>query len=631
MDEAGLAELAGIVGAGGAALAVLAGRRATLLAGFGLLALAEALLAVSIAGTGALDKAASAAAVGAGAGGLVVVALAAAVFVRFPLLTIPALVVAAPFRPPLDFDREYRFFFALAEGGRLGRLIPLYAVLTASAAAFLYRTLRRNEIVAPPRLIAVPTAAFLAFASLSLLWSHDIEAGANLLAFFLLPFAALVAIVARADLAPWLPRALAVIAIGLASAFAAFGLWQQVTKDLLFYEPKLEVANAYSPFFRVTSFFTDPSLYGRHVVLGFAVLLVLLWAGKISVALAAPLMVLLFAGLYFSYSQSSMAALFVVTAAVTIVAGDRLARRIVLVATAVAVLVAAGFVGLQARDQSIRELTSGRWQRAELTLDVVREQPLIGVGLGAQPKVSRELSAGRRPRGAVRVAHDAAHGRRGARPRRLRALRGAAAGGDQDARAAPRDPADTRARTGRGPPRALHALTCLQRLLRGPDHLAHTRRRRRVSRGPGACPGTGPGPRRQRDDREPTTRAEQVTRREAGAVLGVLGILVAITVPELGSEAWPFRVRSGGTDPQGPFGWLVRAADRDFDIALLRSAALVAGLVVALSAAVVLARRTVPTSGRTRDLRGRRRAPDPAGDLPPGRSARRDRAVVPRQ
>ena len=85
-----------------------------------------------------------------------------------------------------------------------------------------------------------------------------------------------------------------------------------------------------------------------------------------------------------------------------------------------------------------------------------------------------------------------------------------------------------------------------------------------------------------------------MTRREAGAVLGVLGILVAITVPELGSQAWPFQVPSGGTDPQGPFGWLVKAADRDFDIALLRSGALVAGLVVALSAAVVLARRTVP-------------------------------------
>ena len=179
MDEAGLAELAGIVGAGGAALAVLAGRRATLLAGFGLLALAEALLAVSIAGRGVLDKVASPVAVGAGVGSLVVVAAAAAVFVRFPLLTIPALVLAAPFRPPLDFDRGYRFFFVIAEGG--GSDGPLYAVLTASAAAFLYRALRRNEIVAPPRLIALPTAAFLAFAALSLLWSRDIEAGANLL------------------------------------------------------------------------------------------------------------------------------------------------------------------------------------------------------------------------------------------------------------------------------------------------------------------------------------------------------------------------------------------------------------------------------------------------------------------
>jgi hypothetical protein len=155
----------------------------------------------------------------------------------------------------------------------------------------------------------------------------------------------------------------------------------------------------------VTSLFTDPSLYGRHVVLGFAVLLVLFWTRRISIALAVPLMILLFVGLYFSYSQSSMASLFVVAAAVTIVAGDPLARRIVLVASAAAVLVAAGFVAVDARDRSIRELTSGRWQRAELTIDVVREQPLIGVGLGAQPKVSREIGAGRSAREARFVSH----------------------------------------------------------------------------------------------------------------------------------------------------------------------------------------------------------------------------------
>jgi O-antigen ligase len=69
------------------------------------------------------------------------------------------------------------------------------------------------------------------------------------------------------------------------------------------------------------------------------------------------------------------------------------------------VLVGAGAVAFQARDKSIRELTSGRWQRAELTIDVVREQPLIGVGLGAQPKVSRELGAGRDAREARFVSH----------------------------------------------------------------------------------------------------------------------------------------------------------------------------------------------------------------------------------
>lgn len=405
MEEARLAELAGIVGAVGVAAAILAGRRVTLFAGFALVALAEGLLLVAMAGTDVIERAVSPAGVAAGAGGLVLVAAGAAVFVRLPELAIPALVLVAPFRMPFDFDREHRFFFALAEGGRLGRLIPLYAVLTATAVALLARALRRNDVSAPPSVIAVPIAAFLAFASLSLLWTRDLEAGANLLAFFLLPFGALVAVVARAELAPWLPMALAVIAVGLASIFALVGLWQEATKELFFYGPQLEVANAYSPFFRVTSLFTDPSLYGRHVVLGFAVLLVLLWVGRINVGLAAALMALLFAGLYYSYSQSSWASLFVVAAAVTLVAGDRTARRVVAVATAVGVLVAAGFVGVQARDKSIRELTSGRWQRAELTIDVVREQPLVGVGLGAQPKVSRELGAGNDAREARFVSH----------------------------------------------------------------------------------------------------------------------------------------------------------------------------------------------------------------------------------
>lgn len=392
-----MSELAGVVGAAGAALVLLAGRRALLFAGFGLLAVAEVLLAD-------LNRV-SPAMVAAGVAGVLVLAVAASVFVRYPTLVIPALVLAAPFRLPLDFDRDNRFLFAVAGGGKLGRLVPLYVVLAAAVAAYLWRIVRGLEVRPVARLIAVPTAAFLAFASLSLLWTRDLDAGTNLLAFFLLPFAALIAVAARAELAPWLPKALAWIAIGLASVFAAIGLWQEATKDLFYFSPQLEVANAYSPFFRVTSLFTDPSLYGRHVVLGFAVLLVVLWMGRINVYLAAGLAALLFGGLYFSYSQTSMASLFAVAFVITLVAGDRVARRTVAVATAVVVLAAAGFLAVGAKGQSIGDVTSGRWTRVDRTADVVREAPIHGVGLGAQPKVSKELAQQRGAREARFVSH----------------------------------------------------------------------------------------------------------------------------------------------------------------------------------------------------------------------------------
>jgi hypothetical protein len=82
-----------------------------------------------------------------------------------------------------------------------------------------------------------------------------------------------------------------------------------------------------------------------------------------------------------------------------------------------------------------------------------------------------------------------------------------------------------------------------------------------------------------------------VTRREAGAVLGVLGILVAITVPEVGSDPWPFQMIP--IDAEGMLGPLVRAADREWDLGLLRAAAILAGLIVALTTAFVLSVRRV--------------------------------------
>ena len=80
-----------------------------------------------------------------------------------------------------------------------------------------------------------------------------------------------------------------------------------------------------------------------------------------------------------------------------------------------------------------------------------------------------------------------------------------------------------------------------------------------------------------------------MTRREAGAVLGVLGILVTVTIPELGSDPWPFKVVS--TDPKGILGPLVHAADEEWDLGILRASAILAGVVAGLAGAVVLSGR----------------------------------------
>ena len=56
-----------------------------------------------------------------------------------------------------------------------------------------------------------------------------------------------------------------------------------------------------------------------------------------------------------------------------------------------------------------------------------------------------------------------------------------------------------------------------------------------------------------------------------------------VLVPELGSQPWPFRPER--VDPRGALGPLVRAADREWDLGVIRSAALLAGVLVALAAA----------------------------------------------
>jgi putative inorganic carbon (hco3(-)) transporter len=381
-----MTDLAAILGALGAAAVLTAGRRLTLLGGLALVAAAEVVLAHA----GGLHL--SAKLIGAAIVGMVILAALAALLLRSFWLVTPLVLLTAPFRLPLDFGSSHRFYVAIAHGGQLGRLLPLYLVLAVAALATAWRAVRYVPLRPIRRDIAWPAAAFLAFAALSLTWTEDVGSARNLLEYFLLPFALLVVVVAHAPFPPRMPRILGTMAIGLAVLFAVVGLVEAATHRLIFYAHNLQVSNTYTSFFRVTSLFRDPSLYGRHVVLGLVIVIVCLWLRKLDVIPVAVLVAVLFAGLYFSYSQSSYAALFVVVLAITLVAGDRRARRVALVAAVAVLLVGTGIAAAKVAHSSVRKATSDRSRRIELTARVFAHHPLAGVGLGSQPRASQKLA-----------------------------------------------------------------------------------------------------------------------------------------------------------------------------------------------------------------------------------------------
>ncbi len=75
------------------------------------------------------------------------------------------------------------------------------------------------------------------------------------------------------------------------------------------------------------------------------------------------------------------------------------------------------------------------------------------------------------------------------------------------------------------------------------------------------------------------------------ALVGVLFVLVAITLPELGSDPWRFR--PGEVDPQGPLAPLVRAAGEEWDLGIPRAAAFLAALLCGATAIFLLAGRAL--------------------------------------
>ena len=390
MEHTDVAQIAALVGALGAVLVLIPRGGIFPLVGFALVGGAIGALGWSLVGSDDLRMLVTEPeGVGLLVAGTLLALVGAGLLARYPAVTPVALLAAAPFRIPVEVGREEAFL-----------LLPLYLVLASSVLALAYRILRGERPSPPPFLLSLPLAAFVTLTATSFLWTFDERAGSIALAFFVFPFVAGVGVVARAPLAGWLPRALLVTLVALGTLFAAIGIWQAQTRTL-FFARDLEVANAYTSFFRVTSLFKDPSLYGRYLVIPIAVLLVaiLVRRGRTTDWIAAAAFVaFLFWGLFYSYSQSSFVALFAVTFAIALVGSDR-RTRIVLATGALAVaILAAGVAGAEVGGRSARDVTSGRSRLVEITFDAFKERPIAGVGVGGQPQASAEAAGRRSPR-----------------------------------------------------------------------------------------------------------------------------------------------------------------------------------------------------------------------------------------
>jgi outer membrane protein assembly factor BamB len=382
VEHADAAQAAALVGALGAVLAVLPRGRIAPLAGFVGLGVAAALLGWSLVGDDdvelLLTEPEGIALLVVGAVAAVVIALP---LVRNPAVVPVALLAVAPFRIPVQVGDEDAFL-----------LLPFYLVLTASILAFAYRAATGWRPSRPPLVLALPLTVFVAYTALSFLWTYDEREGGIELAFFYFPFVAAFAVVSRSPLAAWLPRALVATIAALGVLFAAIGLYQAETRTLIFARD-VEVANAYTTFFRVTSLFKDPSLYGRYLVIPIAVLLVALWVRRSRFPewlLLGALVVFLFAGLYYSYSQSSFVALFCVAFAIAYLGAQRRLRIVLLVCAAVAALGAAAFAAQAVQGRSLKDVTSSRSRLVTITVDAFELNPIAGVGVGGQKRASGE-------------------------------------------------------------------------------------------------------------------------------------------------------------------------------------------------------------------------------------------------
>jgi O-antigen ligase len=324
--------------------------------------------------------------------GVAALAALAVLFDRRPWAFPLAAAFAIPFRVPI------------ASGGSTANLlVPLYVVVGAGALAYIIPRLlgergddRERKATMLEWVLALAVVLYAVQAS----YSDDFDKALENVVFFYVPFALLFALLARIEWSRELAvRALAVL-VGLAIVFAGIGFVEYATRHL-FLNPKVIASNQFEDAFRVNSLFFDPNIYGRFlaiVMLGVAT--VLIWSRSArNVYGSAAVLVVLWAGLVLTLSQSSFAALLL---GLLVLAGARWSPRwalgvgaAALVIGALFVLVAPSSVRLDlGSSKSADTATSGRYDLVKGGLNLFADKPLAGYGSGAFSRAYRRAEKG---------------------------------------------------------------------------------------------------------------------------------------------------------------------------------------------------------------------------------------------
>jgi O-antigen ligase len=324
---------------------------------------------------------------------IVVLAVGAAAMLRWPILLPLLLIAALPFRVRLH----------VAGGEEVNLLLPLYVVIGAGVLATVAATLRgQTRLRRLPKPLVLALVAVVCLYALQTIYSPDVAFASRNVGFFLIPFAILFSLLAEATWDRRLLKLALVVLVAEGLIFALIGIGQ-FTQEHIFWNDKLEASNDFHFYFRVNSLFWDPNIYGRYLVL--TILLAtttMLWAADRLLAFAlAGAVAIAFAGLLFAFSQTSFIALF---AGLIVLVALRWSFRRTAIATLIAVVLAGGALVVRSSSSDSSSInTEGHGTLVSGGLKLAQHRPLYGYGSASFSKeFAREENV---PPGDTTISH----------------------------------------------------------------------------------------------------------------------------------------------------------------------------------------------------------------------------------